>query len=152
MLPEGTSEAHHHPPPRLCNLQWLLSAVRIQMQLPKVACMPPYPPTLILTPQAPESSVALFQALYLLQSLLPQGLCSGCSHHLGHSPVLIQPPSTCPHIPASDGVLRRPLTSLMGPSPYHLLLWCLWVQRTCYRYCIFIWVILFFISAPSSAL
>lgn len=117
-----------------------------------VASTPLYLPSFSLTLQAPEASAALFQTLYFLQPLLPQGLCPGRSHHLRHSSLLIHSPPARPHMLASVHVLRQPLTSLMGQSPYHLLSWCLWFPTTCSGYCICIWVILLFLSTPSSGL
>lgn len=68
MLPEGTSDAYHHPPSCLYNLQWLLSALRIQIQLPNVALKPLHlpPPS---SPSKLQSLLWHFFRLYVCSSL-----------------------------------------------------------------------------------
>lgn len=92
-----------------CNAFTLID-LKITMQLPNMACKSLHALTPAhLHPHPPISRISsICSDLHLLQSFLPQSLCSGCSHLLEHSS-LSQSPSLSLHIKVSVHILRQPL-------------------------------------------
>lgn len=112
-LLEGKSDAYHRLPPWFGNLHCFLSDLKITMQLPNMACKSLHALTPAhLHPHPPISRISsICSDLHLLQSFLPQSLCSGCSHLLEHSS-LSQSPSLSLHIKVSVHILRQSLWPL----------------------------------------